>query len=367
MCSHHPDLRDLVGVVHCISGLVVSSGHHSSTIIPIIDGQIDSVHATRLELGGVDTHDFMMKLMHMKYPLLAGEASCVHPLQTHSHHRTSSATTATGLHLAATSPAPILRDTDLLHVHAVLCCAVLCCASAVLCCLCFCCVHPGSACRYYRAKELVEQHAYIPTNYMDEIRKLEGAGYLTASTHCIQLPTAHLFADLALKKQRKDEQSRKQKDRLMHISKRQGGSSTNIEAKLAELTVLHQNVVDNKSGSKRAMRSAGFRGVDALIAEMGKLNRDLLSKKQLEEAAEQAAADVAAAKVAAEKARPKTAEELRREADPEEWLVAARAEVDGLVSKQAALKSRDGQSTDRKSRESKKRMRLLVQVCEHFR
>ena len=71
----------------------------------------------------------------------------------------------------------------------------------------------------------------------------------------IQLPTEHLLADLALKKQKKDEQSRKQKEVM---NKKQGvASAASIEVKLAELKELHQSVADNKSGSKRAMRSAG--------------------------------------------------------------------------------------------------------------
>lgn len=266
------------------TGLVVASGHHSSTIIPIVGGKIDAVHASRLELGGADMHQYMMSLLHRKFPLLAGEAS------------------------------------------------------------------------YYRAKELVEHHTYVPLNYMEQLRELEVAGYLKSSTHCIQLPTAHLFADLELKKQRKDEQVRKLKD--MH-SKKQEASLASSEAKLAELKLLQASLVANKAGSKRAMRSAGFRGADSLAAEIGKLDTELYAKKQ----AEQTAANAAASKAAKEKARPRTAEELKREADPEKWLVDARAEVEALGKKQVAFKKRGEQVTDRKSRESKKRMRLLVRTA----
>lgn len=50
------------------SGLVISSSHCSTTIVPILGGRSRIDAARRLNWGGSQAADFMLKLMQLKYP-----------------------------------------------------------------------------------------------------------------------------------------------------------------------------------------------------------------------------------------------------------------------------------------------------------
>ena len=57
------------------SGLVVSSSHSSTHMIPVLNNQPHLQSCARLNWGGSQAHDFMMKLIKLKYPTFPGKMS----------------------------------------------------------------------------------------------------------------------------------------------------------------------------------------------------------------------------------------------------------------------------------------------------
>lgn len=50
------------------TGLVVSSGNHATHVIPVIGGRGILSQAKRLQWGGTQAVEFMLKLLQLKYP-----------------------------------------------------------------------------------------------------------------------------------------------------------------------------------------------------------------------------------------------------------------------------------------------------------
>lgn len=55
------------------SGLVISSGHTSTHIIPVLDGQAHLQSCARLNWGGSQAQEFLFKLLRLKYPTFPGK------------------------------------------------------------------------------------------------------------------------------------------------------------------------------------------------------------------------------------------------------------------------------------------------------
>lgn len=49
------------------TGIIISSGHHSTHIIPVVNGKWVAEHCKRLPIGGFHTADYMLKLLQLKY------------------------------------------------------------------------------------------------------------------------------------------------------------------------------------------------------------------------------------------------------------------------------------------------------------
>lgn len=50
------------------NGLILSSGFSSTLVLPYINGSLDYEHSKRLPIGGLETTDFLLRLMQLKYP-----------------------------------------------------------------------------------------------------------------------------------------------------------------------------------------------------------------------------------------------------------------------------------------------------------
>jgi actin-related protein 5 len=50
------------------SGLVISSGNHATHVIPVIEGRGILSQAKRLQWGGTQAVEYMLKLLQLKYP-----------------------------------------------------------------------------------------------------------------------------------------------------------------------------------------------------------------------------------------------------------------------------------------------------------
>jgi actin-related protein 5 len=50
------------------TGLVISSGNHATHVIPVLDGRGILSQAKRLQWGGTQAVEFMLKLLQLKYP-----------------------------------------------------------------------------------------------------------------------------------------------------------------------------------------------------------------------------------------------------------------------------------------------------------
>lgn len=60
------------------SGLVVSSSHSSTHVIPVLEGRGQLSNATRLNWGGAQGIEYMMKLLKLKYPTFPGKMTDAH-------------------------------------------------------------------------------------------------------------------------------------------------------------------------------------------------------------------------------------------------------------------------------------------------
>ena len=60
------------------SGLVVSPSHSSTHVIPVLEYKGQLAHATRLNWGGAQSIEYMMKLLKLKYPTFPGKVSEAH-------------------------------------------------------------------------------------------------------------------------------------------------------------------------------------------------------------------------------------------------------------------------------------------------
>ncbi|KAG1929070.1 actin-related protein 5 [Pimephales promelas] len=50
------------------TGLVLSSGHHCSHVLPVINGRLDSANCRRVNLGGGQAASYLQRLLQLKYP-----------------------------------------------------------------------------------------------------------------------------------------------------------------------------------------------------------------------------------------------------------------------------------------------------------
>ncbi|XP_063984211.1 actin-related protein 5 [Diachasmimorpha longicaudata] len=50
-------------------GLIVSLGYHTTQIIPVLDGRVDSKNARRINVGGFHITSYMHRLLQLKYPV----------------------------------------------------------------------------------------------------------------------------------------------------------------------------------------------------------------------------------------------------------------------------------------------------------
>ncbi|XP_011299255.1 actin-related protein 5 [Fopius arisanus] len=50
-------------------GLIVSFGYHTTQIIPVLNGRVDSKHARRINIGGFHITSYMHRLLQLKYPV----------------------------------------------------------------------------------------------------------------------------------------------------------------------------------------------------------------------------------------------------------------------------------------------------------
>src|ERR1700712_548841 len=56
-------------------GLVISSSHSSTHLIPVVDSQPILAHASRLNWGRYQTAEYLLKLLRLKYPTFPGKIS----------------------------------------------------------------------------------------------------------------------------------------------------------------------------------------------------------------------------------------------------------------------------------------------------
>jgi actin-related protein 5 len=163
---------------------------------------------------------------------------------------------------------------------------------------------------------------------------------------------------MAAKKQKREANVKRLQD--LH-SKRQSDTGAALQSRLFELRNMFARAEEGSAQGKRAMRSAGFKAIELLAAEIVKLEGDVEQRAASEHAAAAAAA-VEAARIAA---RPKTEDEVRREANLEQWLAETRAEHQQLTTQRNAMVKEKEALGNRRSDASKKRMRLLVQQANN--
>lgn len=68
------------------SGIVISSGHQSSHVIPVLNGKALLHDAKRLSLGGASVPDYMLRLAQLKYPTFPTKVSATQAVELSKSH-----------------------------------------------------------------------------------------------------------------------------------------------------------------------------------------------------------------------------------------------------------------------------------------
>ncbi|KAK4704497.1 actin-related protein 5, partial [Phenoliferia sp. Uapishka_3] len=217
-------------------GLVISSSTSSSHVIPVLNGRGITSRSKKLNWGGSQAGEHMLKLMQLKYPTFPGRLSSY-----------QSSVRLCPLSEGLSPAKQLINDSSIFNPRSI--------------------------------QEMYKSHCYYASDYTSEIRSFSNPRNLSASDRVIQFPFAAVFTEEKTEEEleRVAEKKKEAGRRLQEQSARQRLEKlVRSEEELSAFSELRKSKgVGKKVDYDKRLKAAGFDNTDDLDAYLKKLEKTL--------------------------------------------------------------------------------------------